>query len=77
MIQERPLGAFRCKECEEVVVVYGDDRLTPDPDDYTCVYCLDPRQREHDEFREAEREALGGQPAHAIDCDMDEDCVCR
>ena len=54
MIQDEPLGTFRCTDCEEVVVVLGDDLLTPDDDTYVCVWCLDPRQREHDEMLEAE-----------------------
>jgi hypothetical protein len=53
-IQDTPLGQFVCTRCQEVVEVLGDDALTPDPGDYVCVWCLDPRQREHDELREAE-----------------------
>lgn len=58
MIRDEPLGEFRCTVCEEVVVVVGDDELTPDPDTYVCVRCLDPRQQAHDEFVQAEREML-------------------
>lgn len=56
MIQTFPLAELECSECHEVVVVYGDDDLLPDePEAYVCVWCLDPRQREHDEFVAAER----------------------
>lgn len=59
MIRDTPLATLVCTVCREVVQILGDDRLTPEADDYVCVYCLDPRQREFDEFQAAEAEAMG------------------
>ena len=67
MIVDEPVGKYVCPSCGEVTVVYGDDGLMP-REGQRCVRCLDPRQQAHDELVEAER--------HAIDCDMDDDCVC-
>lgn len=45
-----------CQQCEEVVSVFGDDEPPIDRETFRCVWCRDPRQREHDELVAAERE---------------------
>ena len=49
------MARLECRECGEVVAIVGDDAgFDERPEDYRCLLCRDPRQREFDEFREME-----------------------
>jgi hypothetical protein len=54
VIANEPLATLPCTRCGDPVQVLGDTRCTPERHSFVCVYCLDPRQREHDEFLAAE-----------------------